>query len=247
MRLVNKISGKLALCFYIFTLYQLWHLCQYGGVKRHSILMAIGFSGCITMLVLWMVSKSIIGKTDENRKKTSRKIFYLEITIFIVASIWFTGKIVYSAIPYHGALSWKIDEWMRKKEVKLEHTNLFEDGADGFLQDIDKVLDLPEELYVENQCQIKFSEDGTIQYIYAFLYGKNEEGEKKTYLIDYNAEDSDYMTIWIDGNANGEYKEDGLLSPMFTILEQSDWNRQVENWAESSETEQVYEVLYLDC
>lgn len=245
MRLVNKISGKLALCFYIFMLYYLWHLCQYGGVKSHIVLMAIGFAGCISMLVTWMVSKSIIGKTDVNRKKISRKFFYMEIAIFIAASIWFAGKIVYSAIPYHGALSWKIDEWMRKKEVKLEHTNLFEDGADGFLQDIDEALNLPKELYIANQCQIKFSKDGTIQYIYAFLYGKNEKGEKKTYLIDYNAEDSHYMTVWIDGNANGEYEEDEMLSPMFAILEQSDWLKQVENWAESLETEQVYEILYL--
>lgn len=245
MRSVNKISGKLALCFYIFTLYHLWHLCQYGGVKRHIALMTIGFAACIVMFAVWMLSKFVIRKADKNSKSTSRKRFYVEMTVLIVVSLWFAGRIIYSAIPYHGALSWKIDEWTRKKEIKLEHTNLFETGADGFLQDIDEVLDLPEELYVANQCQIKFSGDGTIRYIYAFLYGKNENGEKKTYLIDYNAKDSDHMTIWIDGNANGEYEKDKLLSPMFTILERSNWITQVENWEESLETEQLYEILYL--
>ena len=34
----------------------------------------------------------------------------------------FGGRIVYSAVPYHGALSWKLDEWMRKKEVELDST-----------------------------------------------------------------------------------------------------------------------------
>lgn len=245
MRMVNKISGKLTLCFYVFTLYQLWHLCQYGGTGHHIILTAIGLVGFIAMFIAWMVSKFIMGKTKENSKRISRKIVYLEMTVLILVSVWFAGKIVYSAIPYHGALSWKIDEWIRKKEVTLKHGNLFEDGADAFLHDIDEALNLPEELYIANQCQIKFSKDGTIQYIYAFLYGKNEEGEKKTYLIDYDARDSGQMTVWVDGNANGEYEEDKLLSPMFTILEQSDWTRQVKNWAESSETEQVYEILYL--
>ncbi len=240
MKFFNKISGKLALFFYIITLYYSWHLCQYGGVKRHLSMLVLGIAGMIVVFIFGAIAKS-----KEKERNTSQKIFYVELVIFLVFSIWFAGKIVYSAIPYHGALSWKIDEWMRKKEVKLEQGNLFEDGADGFLRDIDKVLDLPEELYIANQCQIQFSDDGTIQYIYAFLYGKNESGEKKTYLIDYNAENSNHMTVWIDGNANGEYEEDKRLKPIFTILEQADWIEQVKYWTESLETEEIYEILYL--
>lgn len=240
MKLFNRISGKLAFFFYIITLYYLWHLCQYGGVKRHLPMLVLGIAGMVVVFIL-----GLIARAKEKERTTSKKIFYVELVIFLLFSIWFAGKIVYSAIPYHGALSWKIDEWMRKKEVKLEHGNLFEDGADGFLKDIDKVLGLPEELYIANQCQIRFSDDGTIQYIYAFLYGKNEVGEKKTYLIDYNAENSNHMTVWTDGNANGEYEEDNRLEPMFTILEQADWMEQVEYWTESLETQQIYEILYL--
>lgn len=240
MKLFNKISGKLAFFFYIITLYYSWHLCQYGGVKRHLPMLVLGIVGMVVMFILRAIAKSKV-----KERNTSKKIFYTELVIFLVFFIWFAGKIVYAAIPYHGALSWKIDEWMRKKEVKLEHGNLFEDGADGFLKDIDKVLDLPEELYIANQCQIQFSDAGTIQYIYAFLYGKNESGEKKTYLIDYDAENSNHMTVWIDGNTNGEYEEDKRLEPMFTILEQADWIEQVECWTESLETEEIYEILYL--
>ena len=62
------------------------------------------------------------------------------------------------------------------------------------------------------------------------IYGKNEAGEKKTYLIDYDADSSNDMTVWIDGNVNGEYSDDMRLSPMIEILNNSDWTSQVEAW-----------------
>ena len=81
-----------------------------------------------------------------------------------------------------------------------------------------EALQLPEELYIANKYQVSFDENGTIQRIYAFIYGKNEAGEKKTYLIDYDADSSNDMTVWIDGNVNGEYSDDMRLSPMIEIL-----------------------------
>ena len=92
---------------------------------------------------------------------------------------------------------------------------------------------------------MSFDENGTIQRIYAFIYGKNEAGEKKTYLIDYDADSSNDMTVWIDGNVNGEYSDDMRLSPMIEILNNSDWTSQVEAWAETFEEQQIYEILYM--
>ena len=77
------------------------------------------------------------------------------------------------------------------------------------------------------------------------IYGKNEAGEKKTYLIDYDADSSNDMTVWIDGNVNGEYSDDMRLSPMIEILNNSDWTSQVEAWAETFEEQQIYEILYM--
>ena len=44
--------------------------------------------------------------------------------------------------PYNGALSWKIDEWRNQKKFKLTHTNFFETGVEGILEDIETELDL---------------------------------------------------------------------------------------------------------
>ena len=98
---------------------------------------------------------------------------------------------------------------------------------------------------LQNKYQVSFDENGTIQRIYAFIYGKNEAGEKKTYLIDYDADSSNDMTVWIDGNVNGEYSDDMRLSPMIEILNNSDWTSQVEAWAETFEEQQIYEILYM--
>ena len=166
-------------------------------------MLALGIIGLVGTVVLWLISKRHNQEVNSG-DNGNKKLFYTEMILLIAATLFFGGRIVYSAVPYHGALSWKLDEWMRKKEVELEHNNLFEDGVEGILMDLDEALQLPEELYIANKYQVSFDENGTIQRIYAFIYGKNEAGEKKTYLIDYDADSSNDMTVWIDGNVNGE-------------------------------------------
>ena len=205
--------------------------------------LGLGIAGFGITMILWLVSRRNNQKEDSEESMKNR-IFQIEVSIFIMATLFAGGCIAYSAIPYHGALSWEIDEWMRKKEIKLEHNNLFENGVEGVLMDLDEALELPEELYIVNKYQVTFDESGTIQSIYAFIYGKDEDGEKKTYLIDYDADKSSNMTIWVDGNANGEYEEDMRLSPMIEILKNSNWRNQVKRWAESFEEQQIYELLY---
>lgn len=173
-----------------------------------------------------------------------RIVFKIEILVLVMGNLYFAGRIVYSAIPYHGALSWKIDEWMHKKEVKLEHNNVFRDGAEGILEDLDTAFALPEELYLSNQFQITFDGEGTIKTIYTFLYGKNEEGETKTWLVDYNAGESEYMTVWVDGAADSTYEEDMRLQPMLNILEQAEYKQQVEIWDAVFQPAE-FEILYL--
>lgn len=224
MKYISKIGKISSLIFYIFLLYQLWHLCQYGGIKSHFFRVVICTAGFVVAVILCLVSKRY--KLKENKESTEvmkdGKKISNTILSFILCTLLFGGLIIYSAIPYHGALSWKIDEWLHKKETILEHDNLFEDGVEGVLTDLEAELDLPEELYIANKFQVTFDENGVIQSIYAFIYGKEDNEEKKTYLIDYNADLSHSMTVWIDGNVNGQYEQDMQLFPMIAILTSSD-------------------------
>ena len=153
MRYIYKISGKISLMFYIFTLYRIWHLCQYGGLRSHVPTLAVGMTDFVGTFILWAISRKVIRKTDSAYRE-KRTVFYTEIAIFIMATLFFGGRIVYSAIPYHGALSWKMEEWLHKKEIKLEHDNVFENGVEGILTDLDEELELPEELYIADKVQI---------------------------------------------------------------------------------------------
>lgn len=243
MKYIYKICIAIQLGIYIFSLYQIWHLCQYGGLRSHMSALFLGLTGFVITFILGLILRRYSIK-EKGEGQAEKKRLHITGILFIAATIFFGGKLIYAAIPYHGALSWKLDEWMRKKEITLEHNNLFEHGVDGVLEDLDKALDLPEELYIANKYQVSFNENGIIQSMYAFLYGENEAGDKKTYLIDYDAGKSTKMTVWIDGNVNGTYDADMQLSPMLRILAETNWENQVKGWSEQFEEEQIYELLY---
>ena len=168
----------------------------------------------------------------------------MEVVLFFLATFYFSGRIIYSAFQYNGALSWKIDEWMRKRDVGLQHNNIFKDGAAGILSDLDGAVGLPGELYIANKCQITFDQDGLIQTIYTFLYGKDKSGETCTYLVDYDAKKGRNMKVWIDGEANADYDENMRLAPMLRILERADYEQKVRTWSKGGDSK-VYEILYL--
>ncbi|MDR2889195.1 MAG: hypothetical protein LBV33_05070 [Lachnospiraceae bacterium] len=168
------------------------------------------------------------------------KIFRRIALLFVAC---FVGLIIYSAIPFNGALSWKIDDLLNKRTVTFNHNNIFEDGAGGLLTDLDQALNLPEELYISNQYRISFDEEGMVRDAYLFIYGRDEKGETRTYLADYNAALSNKITVFLDGAANTSYEQAMVLEPMLTLLEQADFRQQVDRWAESHEG-LVYELVY---
>lgn len=243
MKYLYNICGKISLISYIFLLYQLWNLCQYGGIRSHIWVLALGGIVCVGTFVLWTALRRKLQR--ENAKSfRKKKMFYIEMVVFIMATLFFGGRIIYSGIKYNGALSWKIDAWLHQREIKLEHNNIFQTGMEGILTDLDEALDLPEELYICEKMQVTFDENGTIQSIYTFLYGKDEKGKERTYLIDYHASKSDKMEVCLDGNANGTYDKDMRLSPMIKILKSAKWKKQVKIWTKRFDNQPIYEIVY---
>ena len=170
------------------------------------------------------------GEKKEPVQKKSYVWLWLGIAVMAVATVYFGGRIIYSGLPYNGALSWKIDELRNKRKVELKHNNFFESGEEGVLSDLDEALGLPDELYITNQFQMTFKSDGTIRSIYTFLYGKDAEGNTRTYHVDYDASEGTEMTVWKDGYSGGDYDADMKLTPMLRILEKASCEEQVADW-----------------
>lgn len=247
MKTICRISGKIVFLCWLMLLYLIWDLCRYGGIRRHLLWLIPCAWIFLISLVLWLVSRQSV-KKDQSRSRAEKLIFLAEVVIGFLAAVFFGGHTVYQAVSGQSALAGKLDELKRERSVPLEHDNFFEDGAEGILEDLRNALELPEELYISNQFQLTFDEEGTIRTIYAFLYGEDEQGETRTFLIDYDADESGSMSVRLDGQADASYADEMRLDPMFRILEEADRESPCENlvqaWAETWE-DKTYGILYM--
>lgn len=61
-----------------------------------------------------------------------------------------------------------------------------------------------------------FNSDGTITSFDTYLYGKDNKGKLESYLISYNNDKSDKITIYLNGQVDADYNEDKLLEPLLS-------------------------------
>lgn len=242
MKILYKITGKISLLFYLLFLWQLWLLCRFGGVRRHLPVLALCGLLCLLCFFIWVaVRKKFRDAQEEPFGK--RYVFLLETLIFFMGTCCFVIGIIYSAMPYHGRLASKLAALSRERQVPLVHTDFFASGVSGILEDLEEELDLPQELYVVNQFQVDFDGKGEIQSIYAFLCGEDEKGEEKTYLIDYDVDQSQDMQVWLESQVSVEREVDKSLEPMLTILDKADIEAWTKKW-DQIYPQETYEILY---
>lgn len=242
MKIIYKYFGKFSLFCYLVFLHRTWRLCQYGAVRRDLPVWGISMAGFGICFILWLISKRSVQR-ETAKKKIHKKILYIEVLLAIAGTLYFGGRIVYSAIPYHGALSWKIDELKRRKKVEFVHDNFLENGVDGLFADLERAFSMPEELYISNSFQMTFDESGEIQTIDTFLYGRDKKEKEKTYLITYDRKKDEKLIVWTGGAANAVYAQDMRLEPMRRILEHADCGQQIRSWSEQYSGE-IYEIVY---
>lgn len=248
MKKLKFIFGKLSIFYYILFLVVTCILCKSGSTRQLKFaFFALGIFLVIS-LCIWIGCLIAEKENPFKMKGALRKtVFGTELLILLVVTVGCISYIVYTAIPYNGALSWKVDSLFKTKKIEYEHNNFFRDGAEGLIKDINKKLKLPDELYITDSFEMSFDKDGTITRVSAYLYGQNEKGKDKTYLIDYDIDKSDKIVVQIAGYANADYDDDKKLDPMFTILEKSDCKMQVTQWNLNyafADNPPEYEILY---
>lgn len=137
------------------------------------------------------------------------------------------------------------DRFQKSDEVKitLKHDNFFDDSVAGILEDLDNEIGLPKKIYLVNHFNVTFYATGEIAAIDTFFYGEDENGETRTYLVDYNRKKSSKMTVYINNYAETDYEEDMCLTPLFELLGNVKVKEQVDSWAEETKSH-TFEISY---
>ncbi len=221
---------KLAiLVVYALLLNRVCELLQFGGVRSRLPIIVFFF------ILLLILAGSSFFISRQKKKQVSRKgrVFrYGYIIIAGVLTVNASYRIYQSGTNYGGELAWFLERWFHQKEIALEHSNLYETGITGIIEDIEKRMDLPEELYLGDSFSLSFNPDGEITKVDFSMYGKNDQNETKGFLVVYDKQTSNKMTIYKEVNLNGSYEETKQLAILQDTINAVFLNRPFQAWSE---------------
>lgn len=152
---------------------------------------------------------------------------------------WLKAGMILLLVCLGGLYFFKTSERFQKNDevkVTLKHDNFFDDSVAGILEDLDNEIGLPKKIYLVNHFNVTFYATGEIAAIDTFFYGEDENGETRTYLVDYNRKKSSKMTVYINNYAKTDYEEDMCLTPLFELLGNIKVKEQVDSWAEETKS-----------
>lgn len=152
---------------------------------------------------------------------------------------WLKAGMILLLVCLGGLYFFKTSERFQKNDevkVTLKHDNFFDDSVAGILEDLDNEIGLPKKIYLMNHFNVTFYATGEIAAIDTFFYGEDENGETRTYLVDYNRKKSSKMTVYINNYAETDYEEDMCLTPLFELLGNIKVKEQVDSWAEETKS-----------
>lgn len=236
--ILSMVTYSIFILVYWISFYELYTLCRFGRFKNNITVLL----GCVVFFLAWFIillirvvkrPAAVPQETLDRYEFYSRckTIWTCTALITIVLITCFYGvKIYHSAINYNGKLSWFLSDLKNKRTIKLEHNNIYVSGIEGIFTDINKKIHMPEKLYVVNNFSLNFDSNGKITSVDTFLYGKNAKGESESYLISYNCNKSENITIYLNGNANAKYNDDKLLEPLFNTMKVIPLKETVSSW-----------------
>lgn len=238
--LLSILTNPIFLVAYCILFYEGYTLCQFGRFNNNISI----FLGClliIFLVIFYSVARFILKRNVMIKENNKYKSIWntVAIVIIIISTLFYGYKIVYSAIPYNGKLSWYLQDLKNKRTVEFLHNNIYEDGIEGIFSDINEKIELPEELYVSTSFSLNFNVNGTITSFDTFLYGKDEEGELESFLISYDENKSKKITIYLNDEAGADFSEDKLLKPLRDTMKIISLEDTLSNWNEEN-----YGILY---
>ena len=162
-----------------------------------------------------------------------KKVWYTAACCLLCASAGYFGwGIVKSAVLYQGKLSWVLEEVKHKKTVLLTHDNVYQDGIEGLLSDIQTEIEMPKELYVATSVDLEFDRSGRLLKLDTLLYGENEKGGTESFLISYVENKEKEITVYLNGAVNTQDQQEKQLAPLLSMLKVIPLKQAVSGWQE---------------
>ncbi|MCD8382033.1 MAG: hypothetical protein LUC30_03825 [Clostridiales bacterium] len=220
--------NPILLCWIWGALSAFLRLCRYGAVKTDIVQGGLYLLACALWLWAWPRLFRWGKKWLTGKYSTQWIAALLAEVVVLAAMLGMTGYRTWQyAQDFTTRLGWHLYEAANTVTFTLSHDNLYTDGGSALVGELRNRLKLPENVYVSNLFQLDFTADGTVVGIYAFLYGEDAEGELRSWLIDYRAEDGS-VTVWLDNVVTASFDEGQLLQPMEDMLDALDLRAQAE-------------------
>jgi hypothetical protein len=224
------LTNPILIIGYWFFCYELASLCTYGRINNNIYFLLL----CIVFLISIIAFTTIkIIKDREYDSKKSNTWRYISIIIIMAITLFYGVEIYKSATNYGGKLAWTIEKLKNERSVKFEHNNIYKYGVEGIFEDINKKYTLPKKLYIESDFKLTFNSVGTITTLYTFVYGKNAIGKEESFLITYDKNKSQKITLRLNGYAGADYDDDKLVEPLIKTVNAIPVQPAVSKWHES--------------
>lgn len=224
------------IALYGYGLSVVYEFCRFGGMRRRlPVIAGLGLAG-LAWLVIWTIlyfclkkrkagdgaaAKAPLQKERKKKKGTAAAVVLAAeaLALLIVTGVY-GYRIYLTAAPYSGKLGSYIQQKQSSRTVRLGEQDFSENGLDGVFEALSKKcgLDADMELYTVNTVSFTVDGNGILKTLDAFFYGYDEDGEFHSWLIGYDVSESSRMTVYLDGYANSEYKEQQQLSPMRSMI-----------------------------
>ena len=202
--------------------FYLSHLFWYGASGKYLPLLILCGLFFLLYLVLFFV-RGFTGHVQGGLLARGRiwRMYRVFAAVALAAITLIFG--VQTAQGYQeSALAQKLEDLTNQRTIIPSHTNLFETGLDGLLADVGQAMPLPEELYLGDELNLLFDEDGSLRSLYTYLYGRGEDGQTQSFQLAYDRDVSEQLTIYLLEISTEEYPASRSLTPLLDTLNHLD-------------------------
>ncbi|MEH7512568.1 glycosyl hydrolase [Gottfriedia acidiceleris] len=228
--LISLITNPIFLIGYWVFALKLASICKYGSIDKNLPILLVSVALLILVIVFTIIK---IIKSKPNKLTDLKAWKIISIILFVAITLFYGANIYKSATNFGGKLAWYIERLKNQRSIKFQHSNIYQYGVEGIFEDINNKHTLPKKLYMENNFSLKFNSDGTITSLDTFVYGKNDNGKEESFLITYDKNKSENITVYLHGYALPNYNDDKLLEPLIETANVIPIKKAVSKWNEN--------------